>query len=55
MKEWKANVQKLFRVNPRVDWEEKYEEKRLESRKWEFKFNKLNRQLISILDESNRG
>jgi len=35
-------------------WQDLYEEKRLESQKWEFKFNKLQRQLAAILKEAGQ-
>jgi len=34
-------------------WQDMYEEKRKECQKWEFKFNKLSRQLQAILEEAN--
>jgi len=38
----------------KVDYKEMYEEKRKECDNWEFKFNKLHRQLQAILKESNQ-
>lgn len=35
-------------------WKEKSEKYRKNSDQWEFKFNKLNRQLKAILDESDQ-
>ena len=35
-------------------WHDLYEEKGLESQKWEFKFNKLQGQLAAILKESQQ-
>jgi len=39
-------------LKPSTRWQDMYEEKRQESRAWEFKFNKLQRQLAAILKES---
>ena len=35
-------------------WQDLYEAKRQEARTWEFKFNKLQRQLTAILKESQQ-
>ena len=43
-------IKELFKPNTR--WQDLYEEKRKESRTWEFKYNKLSRQLRAILDET---
>jgi hypothetical protein len=43
-------IKELFKPNAR--WQDMYEEKRKESRTWEFKYNKLSRQLRAILDEA---
>jgi hypothetical protein len=43
-------IKELFKPNTR--WQDMYEEKRKESRTWEFKYNKLSRQLRAILDEA---
>jgi len=44
---------KNFFYKRSTKWENKYEEKRKECDKWEFKFNKLSRQLRAILEESD--
>jgi len=40
-------------LKPSTKWQDMYEEKRKESRTWEFKYNKLNRQLKAILEEND--
>jgi len=39
-------------LKPSTKWQDMYEEKRKESRTWEFKYNKLSRQLRAILDDA---
>jgi hypothetical protein len=43
-------IKELFK--PSTKWQDMYEVKRKESRTWEFKYNKLSRQLRAILDET---
>ena len=40
-------------LKPSTKWQDMYEEKRKESRTWEFKYNKLSRQLKAILEEND--
>jgi len=42
-------IKTLFKRSTK--WQDKYEEKRKEADHWEFKFNKLQRQLKAILEE----
>lgn len=44
-------LKELFKKDTK--WKTLYEETRKESMKWEFKFNKLNRQLKAIIKESD--
>jgi len=44
-------IKELFK--PSTKWQDMYEEKRKESRTWDFKYNKLSRQLRAILEESD--
>jgi hypothetical protein len=44
-------IKELFK--PSTKWQDMYEEKRKESRTWEFKYNKLSRQLRAILEDSD--
>ena len=46
------NKIKNFLCRRSTVWEDKYEVKRKECDNWEFKFNKLQRQLAAILKES---
>ncbi len=50
---YKERVKSIFQ--PKVNYEELYVEERKEAEKWEYKYNKLYRQLGAILDESNNG
>ena len=45
-------LKELFKKKP--DYKEMYEDKRQESMRWEFKFNKLHRQLQAILEEASK-
>jgi len=45
---------KNFFKNDSQIWQEKYEAKRQEARTWEFKFNKLNRQIQAVIEEANK-
>ncbi len=40
-------------LTPGTNWQDKYEETRKEAQHWEFKFNKLQRQLKAIVKESD--
>ncbi len=48
-----GKLKELF--NQKTDYKKLYEEERKNSQKWEFKFNKLQRQLNAILEESHNG
>jgi|SaaInlV_100m_DNA_6_1039743.scaffolds.fasta_scaffold06583_5 hypothetical protein len=45
-----GKLKELFK--PKTDYKKLYEEERKNSQKWEFKFNKLKRQLNAILIEA---
>jgi hypothetical protein len=45
-----GKLKELFK--PKTDYKKLYEEERKNSQKWEFKFNKLQRQLAAILKEA---
>jgi hypothetical protein len=49
-----VNKVKNFFCKRSTKWEDKYEEKRKECDNWEFKFNKLHRQLQAILEEASK-
>lgn len=46
-------VKKFF--SPKNNWKELFEAKSKECTKWEFKFNKLQRQLEAVLKESKNS
>ena len=46
-----VNKVKNFFYKRSTKWQDKYEEKSKECDEWEFKFNKLQRQLAAILKE----
>jgi len=46
-------IKNFFKSDSQM-WQEKYEAKRQEARKWEFKFNKLNRQIQAVIEEANK-
>lgn len=52
LKNYKEKVKNLFSKKP--DYKMLYEQERKESERWEFKYNKLYRQLGSILEESRK-
>jgi hypothetical protein len=41
------------KFQPKVDWKSKYTSQVKQSDQWEFKYNKLHRQLNAILEQSN--
>jgi len=49
-----VNKVKNFFYKRNIKWQDKYEEKRKECNDWEFKFNKLHRQLEAILKETKQ-
>ena len=49
-----VNKVKNFFYKRNIKWQDKYEEKRKECNDWEFKFNKLRRQLEAILKETKQ-
>ena len=40
-------------LNLKVNWKEKYEAKQKECDQWEFRYNKLKRQLQAVLEENS--
>jgi len=49
----KNYLSKLFGCDAHI-WMGKYEEMRKESQHWEFKFNKLNKQIQAVIEEANK-
>lgn len=47
----KKKIKSFFRIKDKIDYRSLYEDKIRESEKWEFKYNKLSRQLGAILKE----
>lgn len=52
-KKYRERVKSIFK--PKPNWEEMYNKERQLVQKWEFKYNKLYRQLGAILKESDNG